>query len=238
MKISGVLLLALALRPLPASALSIGEIAQKGVDALGGAGRLQAVRSERMTGLIGFGDQEPVPVLVELKRPGKIRTQVEFKAGRFVQGFNGAAGWTIDPSLGGKPAEMSAEQARNLPERADIDGPLLRWKQRGIRLEIEGREKVRGTAAFRIRVTRPDGAVRFLDLDASSFRKIRWEGELGEGSRKSMNESYFADYRRIGGLLFPFRIESGSGGRVTQTIVFRKIEVNPVIDDSRFEMPK
>ena len=47
----------------------------------------------------------------------------------------------IDPSRGGKPAEMSAEQARNLPEQADMDGPLLRWKERDIRLEVEGKEK-------------------------------------------------------------------------------------------------
>ncbi len=53
-----------------------------------------------------------------------------------------------------------------------------------------------------------------------------------------MNESYFSDYRKIGGLWFPFRIESGAGGRVTQTIAFDKVELNPPIADSRFEMPR
>lgn len=233
-----IVLLALALGTFSAHALSIGEICRKGVDALGGAGRLEAVRSERMTGRIEFGSEEPVSLVVELKRPGKIRTQVEFKAGTFVQGFDGETGWMIDPSSGGKPVEMSAERARNLPEQADLDGPLVRSKPRGIRLEIEGREKVRGIEAFRIRVTLANGIVRFLDLDASSFRKVRWEGELGEGSQKSMNESFFTDYRKVGGLEFPFRIESGAGGRVTQTIVFEKVEVNPPISDSRFSMPK
>jgi hypothetical protein len=228
----------LFLAALPARALSIGEISRKGVDALGGAAKLAAVRTERMTGRISFGSEDAVPLVVELKRPGKIRTEVGFAAGTFVQGFDGATGWMIDPSRGGKPAEMSAEQARNLPEQADMDGPLLRWKERGIRLEVEGKEKVRGLEALRIRVTLANGIVRYMDLDARSFRKVQWQGELGEGDQKRMNESFFTDYRRIGGLRFPFRIESGVGGRVTQIIVFDRVEVNPPIADSRFEMPR
>jgi outer membrane lipoprotein-sorting protein len=231
-------LMALASAALPARGQSVEWFARKGVEALGGAGKLEAVRSERMTGRIGFGSEADLPFVVELKRPRKIRTQVDFKAGTFVQGFDGKIGWVSDPSRGGKPVEMPPEQARNLPEQADMDGPLLRWKRRGIRLEVEGREKVRGIDALRIRVTLANGIVRYLDLDASTYRKVRWQGELGEGDRKQVNESFFTDYRKVGELLFPFRIESGAGGRVTQTIVFEKVEVNPPIDDSRFSMPK
>lgn len=238
MKFSRLVLIAVVLRGLPARALSVGEIARKGVEALGGAAKLAAVRTERMTGRISFGSEDAVPLLVELKRPGKIRTEVGFAAGTFVQGFDGATGWMIDPSRGGKPAEMSAEQARNLPEQADMDGPLLRWKERDIRLEVLGKEKIRGREALRMRVTLANGIVRYTDLDARNFRKVQWQGELGEGDQKKMNESFFTDYRRIGGLEFPFRIESGVGGRVTQVIVFDKVEVNPPIADSRFEMPK
>lgn len=228
--------------PLAANPLTVGDLCRKAADALGGERRLEAVHAERMTGRIAFGSEAAVPLTVELKRPGKIRTQVDFAAGTFVQGFDGQTGWTIDPSGdpsgGGKPAAMTAEQAANLPEQADLDGPLVRWKEKGIRLEIEGREKVRERDAVRVRVTRGNGVIRFLDLDAKTFRKVRWAGDLGEGDRRQMNESYFSDYRRVGGLWFPFRIESGVGGRVTQTLVFDKVEVNPPIPDSRFEMPR
>jgi outer membrane lipoprotein-sorting protein len=231
-------LMALASAALPARGQNMEWFARKGVEALGGAGKIEAVRSERMTGRIAFGSEAAVPLSVELKRPGKIRTQVEFKAGTFVQGYDGRTGWTIDPSRGGKLVVLTPEQARNFPEQADMDGPLLGWKRRGIRLEVEGREKVRGIDALKIRVTLANGVVRYLDLDASTYRKVRWQGELGEGDGKQTNESFFADYRKVGGLLFPFRIESGAGGRVTQTIVFEKVEMNPPIPDSRFSMPK
>jgi hypothetical protein len=133
---------------------------------------------------------------------------------------------------------MTPEQLRNSPEQADMDGPLFEWRKKGIRLAAEGREKVRGVDAYRLRVTLPSGVVRFLDLEASSFRKLRWQGELGEGQGRRLVESVFLDYRKVGGLMFPLRIESGSGGKINQVIAFEKIDVNPVIEDSRFEMPR
>jgi len=134
---------------------------------------------------------------------------------------------------------MSEEELRNVPEQADIDGPLVDSSRKGIRLSLEGKEPVGGKDAWRIRVTRADGVVRYLDLDVASSLKVRWEGELGSGAERKLNASVFSDYRKVSGLSFPFRIVSGAAGEApNQEIVLEKIEVNPAIPGSDFDEPK
>ncbi len=207
--------------------------------ATGGLDRIRAIRSVRMTGRITFKDGVPHPIVVELSRPGRIRTEVAFPAGPWVQVFDGRQGWVVSPVPGAGVQPMTPEQAANAPEQADIDGPLVDSARKGIRLALEGRESVDGKDAWRIRVTRADGVVRHLDLDAATSLKIRWEGDLGEGTDRKTNASLFSDYRTVAGLSFPFRIVSGiAGGDVGQEIVFEKVEVDPAIPESAFSRPR
>jgi hypothetical protein len=59
------------------------------------------------------------------------------------------------------------------------------------------------------------------------------QGEETESS------SFFGDYREVNGVMFPFLVETlqeGAPGPVS--VVLDKIEVNPEVAASRFEMPK
>jgi hypothetical protein len=207
--------------------------------ATGGLDHIRALRAVRMSGRITLGG-EPHAFSVEIARPGRIRTEVTFPQGVWIQVFDGKHGWTVSPlEKGPAPTPMTAEQEKNAPEQADIEGPLVDSAKKGIRLALEGKEMVDGRDAWRIRVTRGDGVVRYLDLDAATSQKVRWQGELGEGGERRMNASLFSDYRTVGGLSFPFRIVSGAAGEEpSQEIVFEKIEVNPAISDSAFARPK
>ena len=207
--------------------------------ATGGLDHIRALRAVRMSGKITLGG-EPHAFTVEVARPGRIRTEVTFPQGVWVQVFDGKHGWTVSPlDKSPAPAPMTADQERNAPEQADIEGPLVNSAKKGIRLTLEGKETVDGREAWRIRVTRGDGVVRYLDLDAATSLKVRWEGELGEGNERKMNASLFSDYRKVGGLSFPFRIVSGVlGEEPSQEIVFETIELNPAIPDSAFAAPK
>jgi hypothetical protein len=51
-------------------------------------------------------------------------------------------------------------------------------------------------------------------------------------------ESFFRDYRDVGGLQFAFEIDSGtSAEEINQKILIDKIEIDPEISDSRFFKP-
>jgi outer membrane lipoprotein-sorting protein len=223
--------------PPPKADAELDRVIRLWTAATGGLDRIRALRTIRMTGQITFGDKPPYPISVELARPGRIRTEVAFPEGRWIQIFDGRNGWIVSPSSGMRP--MSAAELANAPEQADFEGPLVDTAKKGIHLALEGRESVDGRDAWRIRVTRPDGAVRYLDLDATTSFKVRWEGELGEGADRKMNASTFSDYRNVDGVTFPFAIASGiAGGEPGQRIAFDRIEVNPEISDARFSAPR
>ena len=48
-----------------------------------------------------------------------------------------------------------------------------------------------------------------------------------------------SDYRLLGGLVFPHRIEMGPRGKPQerQRLVIHKVEINPPLDAQRFAMP-
>jgi hypothetical protein len=226
-------------KPSSGSGTELDRVVRLWAAATGGVDQIRAIRSVRMTGRIAFGSDAPLPITVEVARPGKIRTEVRFPEGSWIQVYDGREGWTISPFSKGPPQPMTPEQIANAPEQADIDGPLVDPARKGIRLALEGKESVDGKDAWRIRVTRADGVVRHLDLDVSTSLKVRWEGDLGEGSDRKTNASLFSDYRSVRGLSFPFRIVSGvKGGPVGQEIVFEKIDVDPPIPDSDFVLAR
>ena len=50
--------------------------------------------------------------------------------------------------------------------------------------------------------------------------------------------SSFKDYRTVGGIQFPFRIESqAKGNENRQEIVITRVELDTPIDDARFALP-
>jgi hypothetical protein len=52
------------------------------------------------------------------------------------------------------------------------------------------------------------------------------------------NRLYFADYRDVDGLKFPFRLRRGLGTETTEETTFDRFRINPKIDPRRFEVRK
>jgi outer membrane lipoprotein-sorting protein len=49
--------------------------------------------------------------------------------------------------------------------------------------------------------------------------------------------TFYQDYKSVGGVLFPHRIEREFAGQ-HRKIEFKTIEINPKLDDALFRMPK
>ena len=52
------------------------------------------------------------------------------------------------------------------------------------------------------------------------------------------NRVYFADYRDVDGMRFPFRLRRAVGTDTVEEIVFDRFRINPKIDAKKFEVPK
>ena len=49
---------------------------------------------------------------------------------------------------------------------------------------------------------------------------------------------YFADYRDVDGMQFPFRLRRATGADTTEETTFDRFRINPKIDPKKFEVRK
>src|SRR2546421_12561750 len=104
---------------------------------------------------------------------------------------------------------MSADDVKPLMEGAEIDGPLVNWKEKGSTLEYLGREDVDGTSAYKIKVVRKNGDVSFVYLDPDHFLEIRILTQRGRHGAQEEVETDVSDYEKIAVVLVPLSIEAG-----------------------------
>ncbi|MGC1485882.1 MAG: hypothetical protein WA789_18975 [Candidatus Acidiferrum sp.] len=232
--------LGIALMP-PAAAQTADEIVAKVLAARGGLEKAKAVQTERITGTIYFNPEMYGPFLAEFKRPGKMHNEVTIKDKTVVRTFNGKdGGWVINPFAGkNAPEPMSADDVKDAANESDFDGPLVDSKAKGNVIELAGTEKVEGRDAFILKVTHKDGTVSSYSFDAQTFMLTKWSGVDTVNGETVTRETFFHDYRDVGGLKFAFELVSNNpGADAEQRIVVDKIEVDSQIDDSRFGKPQ
>lgn len=225
---------------LSVAAQTVDEIIAKSITARGGADKLKAVQSMRVTGRIAVGQGIEAPFTLELKRTNKMRLEFTVQGLTAVQAYDGRMGWQIAPFQGKKdPEPLGGEELKLTEEQADMDGPLVDYKAKGHKVELIGKEKVEGTDAYKLKITLKNGDVRFQYLDADAFLEIKGESKrMIRGSETEIEQSV-GDYKDVGGgIMFPYALESSAkGSPQRQKIIVEKVELNPAIDDARFGMP-
>lgn len=226
--------------PPVAGAQTADEIVKKALDARGGAAKIKAVQTERMTGRITFAPGLQGALVVELKRPNKMHMEITVEGQTIIRVYDGkSAGWVLNPFDPKKDVQpMPAEDLKNITDESDFDGPLMDYQAKGNQIELVGKEMLDDKPVYRLKLTNKNGDVRFYFFDASTFLLRKWEGTRKNGDRELPWESYFSDFREVQGLKYPFRIDQGSPGTDDkQTLITEKIEIDPPLDDARFAKP-
>jgi len=230
--------LAVAVLTAPALAQTVDEVIAKSLEARGGLDKLKAVQSIRMTGKMTMGPGMEAPVTIEMKRPRNARIEFTIQGSTGVQAYDGQQAWGISPLGSQQPEPMPAEMAKELDDQADLDGPLVDYKAKGHQVELVGKEKVEGSDAFKIKVTKKDGDVEYYYLEAESYLPVKVEAKRTIRGSEIEGEVTLGDYKEAGAFLWPYSIQSGAKGHPEkQSLVIATIEVNPAIDDARFKMP-
>ena len=113
---------------------------------------------------------------------------------------------------------------------------LIDSSAKGARIENAGTDTVDGHAAYKLKVTRKDGQVRYVWVDASSFLDVKIDGEPRKlDGRPHAVAIYLKDYKRDQGLMIPHLQETVvQGVNGSEKITIETVVVNPKLDDTRF----
>ncbi len=219
---------------------TVDELVANNIEAKGGATALAALKSVRLTGKLLLNEGRFQLAYTEIKkRPGEVRTEATLQGMTQVQAYDGTQAWQISPFRGRKdPEKMSADDTKSLIEEAEIDGPLVDWKEKGSTVEYLGTEDVEGTEAYKLKVTRKNGDINYVFLDPDYFLEIRVLTQRTEHGAQVETETDLSDYEKVNGVFLPFSLESGrKGSQDKQKLILDNVEGNVPIDDSVFHFP-
>jgi hypothetical protein len=231
-------LAAAALFSFAASAQTVDEVIAKNIQAHGGADKLKSVHSLRTTAKVTQGSFR-ADFRQENKRADKVREELIIQGMAQVQAYDGKTGWQISPFGGRKDPELlSQDDLKSLAVDADIDGPLVDYKEKGHKAELVGHDSVEGTDCFKIKLSMKNGDVRYYYLDADSYLELKLEIQTTIRGALQENEMYYGDYEQVNGIYYPFAVEQAQKGSASRTqISVEKIEQNIPLEDAHFSMP-
>lgn len=221
------------------SAQTAEEVVGKYHAALGGLAKIKSLETVRMAGKTVLGGGQEAPFRLERKRPSAVRSELEFMGTVNVQAFDGESAWQFMPVMGmTEPETFPAEDSKEARDQADFDGPLVDWKEKGVKLEYLGKETWDGKECQKLQVTEKDGSVRIYFIDAATSLILRETATAKSAQGEVDVEVLYRDWRDVGGFKFPFVLESRQvGGPPGQVLSFDTIEPNVPLDMARFKMP-
>src|SRR5712675_3041126 len=221
-----------------ARAQTVDEVIAKNIQAHGGVEKLKSINTARTTAKFTQGSFR-AEVMQENKRPGKVREEFSIQGMAQVQAYDGKAGWQINPFGGRKDPELlSQDDQKSLVVDADIDGPLVEYKEKGHKAELVGHDSMEGTDCFKIKLSMKNGDVRYYYLDADSYLELKVEIQTTIRGALQENELYYGDYEQVNGIYYPFAVEQAPKGNASRTeLTVEKIEQNVQMEDAHFSMP-
>lgn len=219
------LVMALALVS-PASAQLGADIARQHAERGGRKlAQLESLYAEGRT----FIGSEVVPFKSWAMRPDKLKVESAVGSRRVVQCFDGVhEPWLSHSELrGGAPQRMTAADARDFIGNADFEGPLVNPAAKGYSVDYAGEEEIDGARAYKLLLMNQRDEVSFYWIDVRHHEIVkRAVFRLINGQRTSV-ETLFRDFRPVGGVLQPHRIETRAGERTLYVMLIDKMEANP-----------
>lgn len=218
------------------TAQTVDELVQKNLAAVGGEAawrRVDAIQSKgTMTGPKG----QKAELTLWTKRPNLRRQDVRIDGRVITNAFDGKDLWVRHPRMGDRPRLVTGEASESARAEASFDPPFLDYEKRDIEIEQQGTVEVDGKKAHRLKLSYPDGTSPMIYLDAATGLILRVVIRAEVQGRKVAREERLSDWRKVDGIMLPFRTEMFMNGRPMTTITLSSVKLNPAIDDSFFQM--
>lgn len=220
----------------------VDTIIARHIEARGGAAAIRAINSlvfdhgaYSEPGYTGSGDAVMMIMRPYLKLVGHPERDQDF-----MEGYDGAAWeWYRDPGIVLRTTGDAAAAGRH---NTDVEGPFLDYAAKGHRVELIGEETIDGHRTYEVRLTMMDGYETDYFIDRRSYMIIasRHTASVHAFGARVASETRFDDFRRVAGVLFPFRsseVEIATG-RELNAMQWGTIEANREIPVAWFSPPE
>lgn len=230
-----------------ASAQTADEILARYFENTGGVDKWKALEGMKMTAKVNQGGLE-IPLEIILLKDGRQLTKITFQGKEIMQGvYDGSTLWSHN-FINMQAEKSDAEATENFKlDIGEFPDPFLNYKERGLKVELLGKETIDGSETFKIKLTKKpikvDGKetdnVVFYYFDSENFIPLVSETEIKTGPNKGqIGQNKMSDYQEVNGLMVPFSMAQGIKGQPgASPLTVSNIELNPKVDAKIFAYP-
>jgi hypothetical protein len=215
-----------------ANAQTLAEILAKHEAAIGFAARQKTRTMTSIGKVTQMGNTLPVSIIQ--KRPNKYRFDVHLDDGRITQAFDGTYGWSFNPFTGADTLMLVGPELAQIRESADFDGILHTFRQKGFSIQLVGKMPVGSRSAWKVQIRKPSGETMNFFIDTITYLVIKSDVGFIIDRMPYVAESVFGDFRRVGGMVLPYLVQTRNGAMLTETRI-DTVRLNEIMEDYYFQ---
>jgi zinc protease len=214
----------------PDTSVTAEQVIDKYISAIGGADKIYSI-TDRTTVMKGTVGGVKITITSYQKAPNKLKQRIKAGSSEQVITFDGKRG-TME--IAGEEREITGTELEKLKYESTLT-LLTDIEHHGIKLKLEGREKLNSKNVYKIILTLPSGIKWTQYYDTVSGLKLKELKYIQSESGLFEQETTYKDYREVEGLLYPFKIKQSIG---SQTMEFNvsSIKINTGLVDREFEI--
>jgi outer membrane lipoprotein-sorting protein len=179
-----------------------------------------------------------MPMIIQLKRPDKFRTEVEVMGQKIISGFDGVNGWMKNPMAGSGITDLKGAELKQAMSQADqLEGELYNYAAKGKTAELIGKVNTDGKDAFRIKLTDADGTVKDYYIDADTYLISKMKAKVETMGQTLDVETKILEYKDINGIKVGSKMEIVTP-MGNQSMVMEEVKLDEAMDDAIFARPK
>lgn len=198
------------------------DIIQQNLDKSGGLTNWKLLNSIILQGKVSLGINDIYPIKIYQQRPNLTKTVITIgKKDTAIEGFDGEKGYGMNYATNKLQVYENYK-----PESFDND--FIDYENKGFTAELQGQEKIGENLCYKVELTKNVNKTIYY-FDVKTFMLLK---EV----KKDETLSY-SDYRKVGSLLMPFRIESSSPKKDGDYVMLiNKIEINKEFPANTFKL--
>ena len=199
------------------SAQTAKEIIEKNIELSGGLTNWKLLNSIIIQGRLTLGINDHYPIKIFQERPNLTKTVITInKKETAIEGYDGKKGYAMNY------ATNKLQEYPNYIAESFID-----WESNVFEANYLGKEKVGETYCHKVELIKNVNKTLYY-FDSKSYMLVK--------EVKTDETLVYSDYKKVGSLLMPFRIESSTPKKDSDYVMLiNKIETNKVLPPNTFK---
>ena len=177
---------------------SMEDIINKHVEAMGGRQKIITLSSALMTGTFtAMGATSPINITTTKKHMIGSRIDIEADGKNNFQVITPKNGWIFTPVQGDKvPRPLAEDQFKVGQVQLDLHGPFINYREKGIKIEMAGKDSVNRELCYKLKVISPNTNVTVYFINARSNFIVKTSTKMFQFGALEDVETTYGDYKQ------------------------------------------